>query len=64
MLLVLILFLIIVSYQIKFEKFTSTNYLSSSTLKKIADDVKLAIHQKRDQKKFIKKMNNFMGRLN
>ncbi len=45
----------IVAYQVKFEKFTSNTFLSKSTLKEMADELKQAIYQKRDQKENHKK---------
>ena len=63
MLLVIILFGAIIAYQVKFEKFTSNTFLSKSTLKKMADELKQAIYQKRDQQKTKEKLEKLMQRL-
>lgn len=62
-LLVIILFGAIVAYQVKFEKFTSNTFLSKSTLNEIADSLKKALYQKRDQQQTNENLEKLMQRL-
>lgn len=56
--LILLLFVILLGYQLKIEKF-----ISSVTRKHIADDLRLAVHQKRDIQKTKKDLRELMNRL-
>ena len=56
--LILLLFVILLGYQVKVEKF-----ISSITRKHIADNLRLAVHQKRDIQKTEKSLKELMNRL-